>query len=224
MPKPTFDNLPDDKRIRFIDVALEEFSSHPYDSASISRIVSTLGIAKGSVYQYFDDKLDLFAWLVEQAGGAKMAWFSTLKPAGDGDLFDRLEAAYRHGLGFWRQAPRWNRLMLRTLEPSQEPRLQALRKSQDQSAHAFLRNMLEDGRKQGAVRMDVDVDTTAWLMHGMLSDGLQRAFLSRLEMDLDTFVQSAHQLPDETISNALDAAVVAVDLLRQAVGSRSSVR
>lgn len=221
MPKPPFDELSDDDRVRFVEVALDEFSGRPYDLASLTHIGSVLGIEGGDVELYFDDKLDLFAWLVEQAGGAKVAWFGSLAMKEDG-LFERLRAAYRHGLAFWREAPRWNRLMLRMLEPSQEPRLQALHKAQDAHAHAFLHNMLEDGRQHGDVRSDLDVDTAAWLIHGMLSDGLHRAFLARLGMDLDTFVDTAHTLPDDAMTHALDAADLAVDLLRQAVGARSS--
>jgi AcrR family transcriptional regulator len=64
MPKPTFLNLPDAKRDRITELALDEFSTHPYRQASLSRIVARAGIAKGSMYQYFENKLDLYRWLV----------------------------------------------------------------------------------------------------------------------------------------------------------------
>jgi AcrR family transcriptional regulator len=65
MPKDTFFNLPEEKRELIIDVALTEFSQYPYDKASISRIVDKAGIAKGSMYQYFENKKDLFKYLID---------------------------------------------------------------------------------------------------------------------------------------------------------------
>lgn len=65
MPTPTFANLPAAKRDAFLTAAIAEFAAHDVASASVSRIVATLGIAKGSVYQYFADKQDLYAHLVD---------------------------------------------------------------------------------------------------------------------------------------------------------------
>ena len=59
MPKETFLNLPEEKRNRILDAAIQEFAANPYDVASISNIVRKVGIAKGSFYQYFEDKKDL---------------------------------------------------------------------------------------------------------------------------------------------------------------------
>ena len=71
MPRQTFFNLPEDKRNPIIDLALDEFSKYDYKNASISRIVARAGIAKGSLYQYFEDNRDLFLYLVEISGQAK---------------------------------------------------------------------------------------------------------------------------------------------------------
>jgi AcrR family transcriptional regulator len=65
MPKQTFFNLPEEKRQTIIDVAIEEFAENGFEAASINRIVANSGISKGSFYQYFEDKLDLFMHLVD---------------------------------------------------------------------------------------------------------------------------------------------------------------
>ncbi len=53
MPQATFFNLPEEKRQKILECALDEFAAHDYDSASVSKIVAKAGIAKGSLYQYF---------------------------------------------------------------------------------------------------------------------------------------------------------------------------
>lgn len=64
MTKETFLNLPEEKRKKIIDTSLEEFSKYPYDKASLSRIVEKAGIAKGSMYQYFKNKKDLYKHVI----------------------------------------------------------------------------------------------------------------------------------------------------------------
>lgn len=64
MPKQTFFNLPDEKRTRILDVAMGEFAEKGYKESSVSAIVCRAGIAKGSFYQYFEDKDDLYFYAV----------------------------------------------------------------------------------------------------------------------------------------------------------------
>ena len=81
MPTQTFHNLPPDKREKIVELALEEFSERPYAQASLSRIVARAGIAKGSIYQYFTDKFDLYRWLiVEEVGRRKQAFIGEASP------------------------------------------------------------------------------------------------------------------------------------------------
>ncbi|MGI6609073.1 MAG: TetR/AcrR family transcriptional regulator [Limnochordia bacterium] len=65
MPKETFFNLPAAKRERVVEAALEEFATRSYHEARVTAIVDAAGIAKGSFYQYFEDKKDLFRYLME---------------------------------------------------------------------------------------------------------------------------------------------------------------
>jgi AcrR family transcriptional regulator len=72
MPKQTFLNLSEAKRRAFLEIALDEFANNDYNTASISKIVEKAGIAKGSVYQYFEDKQDLFLYLLDFANQEMM--------------------------------------------------------------------------------------------------------------------------------------------------------
>ena len=60
MPKQTFFNLPAEKREIIMNAAIEEFADYGLENASTNRIVKNSGIAKGSFYQYFEDKQDVF--------------------------------------------------------------------------------------------------------------------------------------------------------------------
>ncbi len=80
MPKQTFLNLPEEKRDHIVNVAVDEFMEHGLENASTNRIVSNSGISKGSFYQYFEDKTDLFMHLLAILESEKKAYFSKEKP------------------------------------------------------------------------------------------------------------------------------------------------
>lgn len=67
MPTETFYKLNEKKRKRFMKEAYKEFALNSYEAASVSNLVKTIKIAKGSVYQYFTDKEDLYTFLVKDA-------------------------------------------------------------------------------------------------------------------------------------------------------------
>lgn len=64
MPSDTFFRLPEEKRRRLMDAAWDEFTSVRFSDASINKIIRSAGIPRGSFYQYFADKDDLFSYLV----------------------------------------------------------------------------------------------------------------------------------------------------------------
>lgn len=99
MPANTFFNLPEEKRQRIVNEAIDEFAAHPYHRASLSRIVERAGIAKGSMYQYFKDKFDLYLYLLEQGAQLKLKFIrDSLARLGEGaDIFDMLIAASEAG-------------------------------------------------------------------------------------------------------------------------------
>ena len=64
MPSATFLNLAQEKQEKLLEAATREFSSRPYNEASINQIIKDAGIPRGSFYMYFQDKEDLFRYLM----------------------------------------------------------------------------------------------------------------------------------------------------------------
>ncbi len=62
MPTQTFFDLPKRKRERILSAARQVFLSAPYEKASIQAIVEAADIPRGSFYQYFADKEDLYLY------------------------------------------------------------------------------------------------------------------------------------------------------------------
>lgn len=66
MASSTFLNLPIEKQNKLLQAAFNEFSRVSYEEASINKIISEAGIPRGSFYMYFNDKLDLYSYLIRR--------------------------------------------------------------------------------------------------------------------------------------------------------------
>jgi len=80
MPFETFHKLAAEKQEKILAVAIREFSNQPYSTASISAIVRDAGIAKGSFYQYFSDKKDLYLHLLQLGMARKLSLVTQFRP------------------------------------------------------------------------------------------------------------------------------------------------
>lgn len=65
MPSKTFINLPEEKKKKLIISAMNEFSNNTFIDASINKIIINAGIPRGSFYMYFEDKVDLFEYIID---------------------------------------------------------------------------------------------------------------------------------------------------------------
>jgi AcrR family transcriptional regulator len=108
MPKPTFLNLPEAKRRRIVDLAVEEFAAHAYREASLTRIVRRAGIAKGSIYQYFADKFDLYMYVLQLAADRKLQYIgeALARLGPDPDFFETLAVSVEASIRLAREEPR----------------------------------------------------------------------------------------------------------------------
>lgn len=92
MPTKTFFHLPEEKQQRLLEAAKTEFSRASLQEASIANIVKLAEIPRGSFYQYFEDKEDLYFYYFDNLRRDSKRDLEKEIEAADGDLiegFDR---------------------------------------------------------------------------------------------------------------------------------------
>jgi len=155
MPKDTFFNLDKAKQKRIFEAAVDEFSQRRFSEASINQVVKNAGISRGSFYQYFKDKEDLYLYVLKQIGKEKLDIISRvgdLKP--DADFFDGYMYMFRTALEWGIQKPRYYRIgMLMEFDDSRF--ISELRKALPEG-FLMLKGMLERDIRLGRIRDDVD--------------------------------------------------------------------
>ena len=116
MPKQTFFNLPEEKRDTIINAAVDEFARYGLENASTNRIVENSGISKGSFYQYFEDKQDVFMYLLSVLEQEKMQFFKNMHPPNKNmDTFEYFRWMIKTGTEFNSAYPRMTQAVSRVL-------------------------------------------------------------------------------------------------------------
>lgn len=72
MQMKLFSELDSEKQQRIIEAALTEFAEYGYENGSTNRIVKNCGISKGSLFKYFENKEELYFYLIDTVS-AQMA-------------------------------------------------------------------------------------------------------------------------------------------------------
>jgi len=96
LPKQTFFHLPKDKQDTLIQAAKMEFSRVPLHEASIANIIKDAGIPRGSFYQYFEGKEDLFYYLLNQISQINNARFIATLKEKNGDIFTTMIDSFQY--------------------------------------------------------------------------------------------------------------------------------
>ena len=66
MAKDKFFELDKEKQEELLKAAREEFSTKTYEEASINKIIKSINLARGSFYLYFDNKEDLYLYILKK--------------------------------------------------------------------------------------------------------------------------------------------------------------
>lgn len=164
MPKQTFFNLPEEKRETIISAAVEEFAEYGLENASTNRIVRNSGIAKGSFYQYFEDKQDVFMHLLDVIEKKELEFFKDRHPPSTNlDTFQYFRWMVKTGMEFGLAHPRMVQAAWRVLLGEgfyYGPNLAGYREKTTKA----LTTMIQSAIERGEVDPSVDVELAVMIM------------------------------------------------------------
>ncbi|MFN7146781.1 MAG: TetR/AcrR family transcriptional regulator, partial [Myxococcota bacterium] len=169
--------------------AIAEFADRTYTEASLSQIARRAHIPKGSFYQYFEDKLDLYRWLLtEEAPRRKRAFLASADLSGD--FWARLEVTIERGMAFLVEHPHLARLTAAAADPTAIPEVRGLHKAVCEAGIAELHALVEAGIAEGALAPDLHLASTTRLVSSVIGPGLTDVILSELGAELHEVLAS----------------------------------
>ncbi|MBM0745095.1 TetR/AcrR family transcriptional regulator (plasmid) [Phormidium sp. CLA17] len=204
MPSQTFFNLPDVKRQIIIDAAIDELANHSYEAASISNIVNQAKIAKGSFYQYFENKEDLYLYLVDQALETKRAFIARANlPSIQAGFFVYLRALFQAVLEFQLAHPALTQILHRGPHHGNVPFREEVFKRTRIASISFMRQCVQEAIAQGQLAADINPDVTAFTIV-TLGNELRRFIPVYLGINANQLVKDGPVLDQAAIGEVLD--------------------
>jgi AcrR family transcriptional regulator len=194
-PRETFKKLEDEKQQRILDTAIDEFADHGFRQASVNRMVQRLGIAKGSIFQYFGSKEGLFNVIFNHAVNlVRQSLRQVKQETADEDFFERIRGSLLAGIRFIRRHPRVYRIYLKMIFQEDFP----LRAEFLQQVHLFsaeyLRPLVESGIERGELRRDLNVDMAVFFLDALMDRFLQAYCVSFLDAGAGIYQASEDEL------------------------------
>jgi AcrR family transcriptional regulator len=151
-------------RARLLEAAAAEFAVAGVDGANVNRISLNAGLAKGTIYNYFPSKHDLFLAVVEEASAQAAAGGSALDE--DAPTAERLCAILESDVDWVREHEDFARVLVREALAG-DPRHQA---GIVAAAAPFVERVSEiigKGIERGEIDADLDVGQLALLFSGL---------------------------------------------------------
>ncbi len=205
MPKNTFFNLPQDKRNMIFQAAVDEFAARNFAQASINRIVENAGIAKGSFYQYFENKKDLFLYILEKIGEEKLAYLAPeMENAAQADFFNLLRGLYLGGIRFAAEYPQYAEIGRKLLASKGTPIFNEVMQQNAGASQAFFEELLQAAIRRGNIRPDIDTRLFAYMIPELST------------IILEYYTENVSQKYNEDMMATVDQFI---DLLRFGIGA-----
>lgn len=201
MPSDTFNKLPAAKKERFIQVAIEEFASAGYEKASITQMVKKLKIAKGSVYQYFENKKELYFYLLDIAQGKRQEYMKMILRNPPDSFWDLYVVLFQASLRFDYENPEMSALLANSSYERYSDDLGNLMVMQKRKSIDFMRGLLERELLKGGLRYDIDVEVMAFFAANITNGIWDYLSLKNMNQALDK--KGKKQLPKEALEKLL---------------------
>jgi AcrR family transcriptional regulator len=202
MPKQTFFNLPTEKRETIMNAAIEEFAEYGLENASTNRIVKNSGIAKGSFYQYFEDKQDVFMHMLAVIEQQETEFLAARRPLDQNmDIFHYFRWLIKTGMEFGLSHPRMIQAAWRVLLGEGLYYGQSFAQYRQKTTQG-LTTLINGAMERGEVDPSVDVELAVMVMETW-SNAITTYFLSEGVKQKDMLKWMRSHKTQETIDKLL---------------------
>jgi AcrR family transcriptional regulator len=212
MPKETFFNLKEEKQERILRCAISEFRGHGFSGANVGTIAGSAGVAKGSMYQYFYDKNELFTYCVKWAISYLMDKVNPGAGAAAGDMFEYFSSDISAGVRLVREekdlAFFTQDVFLGKFKPMPDDTIAEMMRIADD----YTLKMIRAEQARGNIRSDIDEELLKIFILG--------ACLKIKEHVLLEAEKAGFDISDERMENFKVIVENMVDMLKNGIGNK----
>lgn len=161
--KSAFSNLPEEKRQRILLVARSEFAKNGFENTSIQQIARKSDISVGSVYKYFDNKEQMFTYIVQDGLSTLEELLMKLAPSKE-DILLKAEKIIRTLLKFSKENPELVQLYCSLTTGDNTEFLNELSQRIEAVTASIYTQTISIAQETGEVRKDINPAMFAFLL------------------------------------------------------------
>jgi AcrR family transcriptional regulator len=213
VPKETFFKIADEKRERLLREAARLFAERGFNQTDMAQLASRAGVAKGSIYNYFENKEDLYLYVCRDGmRRSREAIYGRMDP--EWDVYRQIEHIFRQGARFIQNHPEYLILYANISSAGMERFSVQMSREVEKYTADHLKWLIRRDMQRGLVRDDVDVNFAAFMvnslyiifMTSLVSSHFKLRLQEYLEMDgdfTDASLEPLIQGTTDTINNLL---------------------
>lgn len=196
MPTERFMRLSEEKKKAIREAAIKEFIRVPYDKASINKIIQSAEISRGSFYTYFEDKVDILSFLLQDVREDSNALALKVLNETGGDIWLMLQELLNQSIRYCSSHDMFRLLKHTLLSPEAEALIHRECKGKGKTLYAWMYDHVDLSHFRHQDRETLE-DTLAVGM-GILGDSIGRFYKegTRVEQVKETFQRRLNLLKE----------------------------
>lgn len=202
MPKATFRQIKPEKQEHILRTAARVFAERGFARTDVAEIAARAGVAKGSLYNYFESKEDLYVHICRDGmRRSREAVYGNLDPAWD--IYRQVERIFANGFQFLRAHPEYLRLYLNVSSAGMESFAEQLTLEVEKRTADHLKGVLKRDREAGRIRPDIDVNMAAFLINNLYVMLMMSLVSRHFQIRMKEYLEIRGELDATTVEAAL---------------------
>lgn len=202
MPKETFFKIAEDKRERILHEAAALFAERGYNQTDVAELASRAGVAKGSIYNYFDSKEDLYLYVCRDGmQRSRAVIYGDMDP--DWDIYRQIEHIFRQGARFIGSHPDYFILYANISSAGMKRFSDQMSLDVEKHTADHLKRLIRRDMEKGLVRSDVDVNFTAYLVNSLYIIFIASLVSNHFKVRLKEYLEIDGEFTDPVIESLI---------------------
>jgi AcrR family transcriptional regulator len=203
MPKQTFEKIDATKRERLLAAATQLFSERGYAATDMAELAARAGVAKGSLYNYFSSKDELYHYVcMDGLARHRAAVYDGLDTSAG--VVSQVRHIFAAGVRFAQAHPDYISLYLNVSSAGMARFAQQMSREVEKFTADHLKRMLRRGIERGEVRADIDVNLTAFLINSLYIIFVSSLVSPHFRIRMREYLEIKGRLTDKAIQDQLE--------------------
>jgi TetR/AcrR family transcriptional regulator len=181
------------RKNELIEAALDEFSVHSYENASLNKIIKNAGISKGFFYYHFEDKKALYSFILETAAGNQVEFINKNmkdKNLKNNDIFEDLLLQFQISGEFAAANPKYYRFITMFFKENQNGINNDLKSAVEGSNNLLLEQLVKKAIDNGDFNEQFTNDFITKIMRYLFANYFE-IFNDEEDYDLEKMIENS---------------------------------